>query len=109
VEPEEQAETPVRDALRHLSNRPGQFDYLSAIKAHLPIGSGEVESAHRYLIQKRLKLPPRRMAARRERPSHAQPPFHARKPTMAVLLERYISLTSPAFNRARAKRQTPTF
>jgi L-rhamnose mutarotase len=24
---------------------------------HLPIGSGEVESAHRYLIQKRLKLP----------------------------------------------------
>jgi hypothetical protein len=57
VEPKEQAETPVRDALRYLSNRPGQFDYLSAIEAHLPIGSGEVESAHRYLIQKRLKLP----------------------------------------------------
>lgn len=57
VEPEDQAETPVRDALRYLSNRPGQFDYLSALQAHLPIGSGEVESAHRSLIQKRLKLP----------------------------------------------------
>jgi hypothetical protein len=57
IEPEGQAETPVRNAYRYISNRPGQFDYLSAIKAHLPIGSGEVESAHRYLIQKRLKLP----------------------------------------------------
>jgi hypothetical protein len=57
IEPEGQAETPVRNACRYLSNRPGQFDYLSAIQAHLPIGSGEVESAHRYLIQKRLKLP----------------------------------------------------
>jgi hypothetical protein len=38
-------------------SHPGRFDYLSAIKTHLPIGSGEVESAHRYLIQKRLKLP----------------------------------------------------
>jgi hypothetical protein len=57
LEPEDQVETPVRDAYRYISNRPGQFDYLAAIQAHLPIGSGEVESAHRYLIQKRLKLP----------------------------------------------------
>ena len=57
VEPQAQAETPVRNAYRYLSNRPGQFDYLSAIEARLPIGSGEVESANRYLIQKRLKLP----------------------------------------------------
>jgi hypothetical protein len=57
LEPEDQAETPVRDAYRYISNRPGQFDYLAAIQAHLPIGSGEVESAHRYLIQTRLKLP----------------------------------------------------
>ena len=57
VEPKKQTETPVRNAYRYISNRPGQFDYLSAIEAHLPIGSGEVESAHRYLIQKRLKLP----------------------------------------------------
>jgi len=50
-------ETPVRDAYRYIANRPGQFDYPAAIAAKLPIGSGEVESAHRYIIQKRLKLP----------------------------------------------------
>ena len=49
--------TPVRDAHRYIAHRPGQFDYPQAIAANLPIGSGEVESAHRYVIQKRLKLP----------------------------------------------------
>ncbi len=48
---------PERDAYRYIVNRPGQFDYPVAIAANLPIGSGEVESAHRYIIQKRLKLP----------------------------------------------------
>lgn len=50
-------DTPVRDAYRYIANRPGQFDYPAAITANLPIGSGEVESAHRYIVQKRLKLP----------------------------------------------------
>ncbi len=50
-------DTPVRDAYRYIANRPGQFDYPAAIAANLPIGSGEVESAHRYVIQQRLKLP----------------------------------------------------
>jgi hypothetical protein len=31
------------------------YDYFRAIG--LPIGSGEVESAHRYIPQKRLKIP----------------------------------------------------
>ena len=53
--PNEQA--PVRRCQRYIANRPGQFNYPGAIAAHLPIGSGEVESAHRYVIQKRLKLP----------------------------------------------------
>ena len=35
---------------------PGQFDYRSALDAGLPIGSGEVESGHRYVIQDRLKI-----------------------------------------------------
>lgn len=48
---------PVRDCYRYIANRPGQFDYPGAIAANLPIGSGEVESAHRFVIQKRLKLP----------------------------------------------------
>jgi hypothetical protein len=53
VSPEE---APVRGCYRYLINRPGQFQYYAALQAGLPIGSGEVESAHRYVIQKRLKL-----------------------------------------------------
>ena len=51
--PDEKA--PVRRCYRYLVNRPGQFDYKTAIESDLPIGSGEVESAHRYVIQERLK------------------------------------------------------
>jgi len=46
---------PVQACYRYLDHRPGQFDYQSALAAGLPIGSGEVESAHRYVIQDRLK------------------------------------------------------
>jgi hypothetical protein len=53
--PSEQA--PVRRCYGYLANRPGQFNYQAALAANLPIGSGEVESAHRYVIQQRLKLP----------------------------------------------------
>lgn len=53
--PESQA--PVRACHHYLSNRPGQFDYKAALEAELPIGSGEIESAHRYVIQQRLKIP----------------------------------------------------
>jgi len=48
---------PVRACRRYLSNRTDQLDYKSAIEKGLPIGSGEIESAHRYVIQARLKLP----------------------------------------------------
>ncbi|NOT58322.1 MAG: hypothetical protein HOP18_27275 [Deltaproteobacteria bacterium] len=48
---------PVRACLRYLHNRPHHLDYPGAIEKGLPIGSGEVESAHRYVIQHRLKLP----------------------------------------------------
>jgi hypothetical protein len=41
---------------RYLRNRLGQLDYQGALRQGLPIGSGEIESAHRYVIQKRLKL-----------------------------------------------------
>lgn len=50
-------EAPVRRCYRYMANRPGQFKYREAIAANLPIGSGEIESAHRYVIQERLKLP----------------------------------------------------
>lgn len=46
---------PVRSAYRYIHNRLEQLDYKGAIAAELPIGSGEIESAHRYVIQQRLK------------------------------------------------------
>ncbi len=46
---------PVRLAYRYLDNRRHQLDYKGAIAAQLPIGSGEIESAHRSVIQQRLK------------------------------------------------------
>jgi len=52
--PDKQA--PVRAVYRYIFNRPNQLDYKGTIAAGLPIGSGEIESAHRYVIQNRLKL-----------------------------------------------------
>lgn len=48
-------QAPVRRAHRYLSKRDGQLDYQGAIEKSLPIGSGEIESAHRYVVQQRLK------------------------------------------------------
>ena len=52
----EDIQDPVHICHRYLNNRIHQLDYKSAIGKGLPIGSGEIESAHRYVIQKRLKL-----------------------------------------------------
>jgi hypothetical protein len=50
-------QAPVRTCHRYLSARRDQLKYREALAEGLPIGSGEVESAHRYVAQKRLKLP----------------------------------------------------
>ena len=47
---------PVRACHRYIRNRPGQFDYPRAIENGLPIGSGAIESAHRHVIQERMKI-----------------------------------------------------
>jgi hypothetical protein len=47
----------ARSCHRYLSRRQDQLDYPKALANGLPIGSGEIESAHRYIVQKRLKLP----------------------------------------------------
>jgi len=55
-EPEiDDAHAPVRACYRYLSNRLTQLDYPSAQNQGLPVGSGEIESAHRSVIQERLK------------------------------------------------------
>jgi hypothetical protein len=50
-------EAPVRQCHRYLSQRADQLHYQRAIERGLPIGSGEIESAHRYIVQQRLKRP----------------------------------------------------
>ena len=50
-------QAPVRVCHRYLNGRKDQLKYREALAEGLPIGSGEIESAHRYVAQKRLKLP----------------------------------------------------
>jgi hypothetical protein len=50
------SEAPVRVCFRYISNHSDFLDYQGALAAGLPIGTGEIESAHRYVFQKRLKL-----------------------------------------------------
>ena len=51
------SDAPVRQCHRYLSHRREQLNYQSALVHDLPIGSGEIESAHRYIVQQRLKRP----------------------------------------------------
>lgn len=50
-----EAQTPVRNAHRYLSNRLDALDYPLALALGLPIGSGMIESGHRHVLQARLK------------------------------------------------------
>ncbi|CDH44236.1 conserved hypothetical protein [Candidatus Contendobacter odensis Run_B_J11] len=51
------SDDPVTACDRYLRNRWDQLDSQGALQQGLPIRSGEIESAHRYIIQERLKLP----------------------------------------------------
>jgi hypothetical protein len=50
-----EAESPVRNAYRYLTNRRNCLDYPRALQLGLPIGSGMIESGHRHVLQARLK------------------------------------------------------
>lgn len=50
-------QAPIRRCHRYLAERRHQLDYQGALQQGLPIGSGEIESSHRYLAQERLKRP----------------------------------------------------
>ena len=50
------SEAPVRTCFRYISNHSNFLDYKTALAAGLPIGSGEIESGHRYVFQNRLKI-----------------------------------------------------
>jgi hypothetical protein len=49
-------EQPASACRRYLENRLAYLDYKTTLKAGLPISSGETESAHRWVIQVRLKI-----------------------------------------------------
>ena len=49
-------EAPVSAAYRYLTQRHDCLNYVDARNRNLPIGSGEIESGHRHVIQKRLKV-----------------------------------------------------
>lgn len=55
-EPLEQKESPVRATHQYIDKRKDNMDYAAAKAAGLPIGSGQVESSHRHVIQQRLKI-----------------------------------------------------
>jgi hypothetical protein len=52
----EEGNSAVRVCEGYVSNHEQYFDYKGALEKGLPIGSGEVEGGHRWVIQKRLKL-----------------------------------------------------
>ncbi|MCC5838564.1 MAG: UPF0236 family protein [Opitutales bacterium] len=49
-------EAPVRAAIRYLFNHAHCLDYAGALADELPLGSGLIESGHRHVLQKRLKI-----------------------------------------------------
>ena len=60
LQPHREAEStvvqPVNAAYQYLHKRRAHLDYAAARRQGLPIGSGEIESGHRHVIQQRLKL-----------------------------------------------------
>jgi hypothetical protein len=53
---EGETQSSIRACERYFANHQQYFDYKGALEKGLPIGSGEVEGGHRWVIQKRLKL-----------------------------------------------------
>ena len=58
IEDESVAEenAPVRKAYRYMTNRESALDYKNTLQNELPIGSGMIESGHKHVLQKRLKI-----------------------------------------------------
>lgn len=56
IEDKTATETPVRSAFQYIQERRAHLNYAGAREDQLPIGSGEIESGHRHVIQQRLKL-----------------------------------------------------
>ena len=64
-------QAPVRRCHRYLIGRRNQLNYREALANDLPIGSGEIESAHRYIAATTLEAT-RSLVARGTRRIHAR-------------------------------------
>lgn len=51
-----EVDAPVRSCRRYMENRKENLDYRGAIEKGLPIGSGEIESGNKSVVQARLKI-----------------------------------------------------
>jgi hypothetical protein len=51
-----EAEAPIRNCRRYIANRQDYLDYQGARERGLPIGSGEIESGNKSIVQNRLKI-----------------------------------------------------
>jgi len=93
LEAENPQPAPVRAAHRYLSERKEHLDYAGARAAGLELGSGEIESGHRHVIQQRLKL-----AGGWWRESNAETMLGLRVSRANQLWEHYWLTPTPALN-----------
>jgi hypothetical protein len=93
LEAEGQPDAPVRAAHRYLNERRAHLDYAGARAAGLEIGSGEIESGHRHVIQQRLKL-----AGSWWKETNAEAILGLRVGRANQLWTRYWSTPKPALN-----------
>ena len=52
----EDINAPIRRCYRYIEGKKGSLDYRGAIEKGLPIGSGEIESGNKSVLQARLKI-----------------------------------------------------
>jgi hypothetical protein len=95
--PEELA--PVRQAYRYLHTRADQLDYPGALRRDLPVGTGMIESAHKQIVQQRLKGPGMAWLA-----ENADALIRARA-LRATAIQNQESLTSAAYPEFRSYEQ----
>ncbi len=93
LEAEDTPEAPVRAAHRYVVQRRAHLDYADARAQGLNIGSGEIESGHRHVIQQRLKL-----AGSWWKEPHAEKMLGLRVARANHLWHRYWSTLAPSLN-----------
>ncbi len=93
LEPAEALEAPVRAAHRYLAQRRDHLDYAGARARGLNLGSGEIESGHRHVVQQRLKL-----AGSWWKESNAEKMLGLRVARANQLWQHYWSVPPPSLN-----------